>query len=246
MRIISTFKDYYDCVARSGVDQSLVYLRKPKEVKVDGVAFPYQSAAHSFGPDAATVGFCDKVYSYVWYDVWANDPGIPSHEQRLLRRQVLRSAEEFDAYVRATRDKHGQARYFSKERQRWRAEPYAGLDSQRGAEKWFDEAEVRRDAHEALFHKLGAPVFIFGRSNVESNKLVFHVNAKLSDVHFEHVIGPAQAYQELSMWLASQAHPNPPIPTCSNEDMIEAKGFDLKTSFRREPGEHPKRKKKER
>jgi hypothetical protein len=35
------------------------------------------------------------------------------------------------------------------------------------------------------------------------------------------------------MYLSNQAAPEKPIPAISNSDMIEAKGFDLKNSFRK-------------
>ena len=59
-------------------------------------------------------------------------------------------------------------------------------------------------------------------------------NCKLPN-NFHTIMSAAHIYQELCMWHNNLAEPRKPIPAISNEDMIQAKGFDLKYSFRKAP-----------
>jgi hypothetical protein len=77
---------------------------------------------------------------------------------------------------------------------------------------------------DALF--LRAPVWICG-----SDEITF--NPRLASTGFQKIFDVQQAYQTLRVWLCNQAAPNKPIPEVSNADMIVAKGFDLKSSFRK-------------
>lgn len=63
-------------------------------------------------------------------------------------------------------------------------------------------------------------------------------NAKLKNYEFYKIFPVQQAFQELEMWFANKANPNKLIPEISNNDMIEAKGFDLKYSFRKRKYKH--------
>lgn len=60
------------------------------------------------------------------------------------------------------------------------------------------------------------------------------LNPRLANYSFQKAVPPPQAYQQLRMWVSNQAMPEKPLPTVSNSDLIEAKGYNLKTSFRQE------------
>lgn len=66
MRIISGFRDYYDCVQSQGQDQTVHYLRTIKEVKYIGCfPFPVCFTGYTRSMIYVTqyiVGFCGKIY----------------------------------------------------------------------------------------------------------------------------------------------------------------------------------------
>lgn len=47
-------------------------------------------------------------------------------------------------------------------------------------------------------------------------------------------MGPLEVFQIIEMWFNNLTSPEKPIPAVSNSDLIEAKGFNLVTSFRKE------------
>ena len=64
----------------------------------------------------------------------------------------------------------------------------------------------------------------------------------LGDFEFFRIFQPVQAFQEINMWLSSQAAPIKPIPQISDEIMLEVKGFDKKLSFRKDKTSNKRRK----
>lgn len=73
------------------------------------------------------------------------------------------------------------------------------------------------------------PIFVYGGHTV--NKPTW--NACLKDYEFQRVMDPYTAFQELQMWVGSQARPERPIIETSDETRLEAHGFDKKYSFRK-------------
>jgi hypothetical protein len=60
-------------------------------------------------------------------------------------------------------------------------------------------------------------------------------NACLKDLEFFRIVDPYTAFQEIAMFLGGLAVPLKPIPHVDDKTMVEAKGFDKKWSFRKEP-----------
>lgn len=91
------------------------------------------------------------------------------------------------------------------------------------------------DSFKQFFELHNTPIFsiMLERHNFHEDRPVLTVNPNLSMLHFQTVRSPYYAYQDLRMYLSNKAAPEKPIPTISNEDMIAAKGFDLKSSFRK-------------
>lgn len=79
-----------------------------------------------------------------------------------------------------------------------------------------------RDFH----HFYEAPIWVATRESIRNN-----CQLRQYDMHTQ--MDPYTIYQELQMWMGNLAEPRKPIPEVSNSDMIEAKGFDLKYSFRK-------------
>jgi hypothetical protein len=99
-------------------------------------------------------------------------------------------------------------------------------DIERNNTKWFN----------VIYDKYKVPVFYYSR---ERKELI--LNPVLNHLQFYRVLDAYQAYQELSVFLSNVSLPEKIIPTISNNDMIEAKGFDLKSSFRKSKNESGKK-----
>lgn len=86
-----------------------------------------------------------------------------------------------------------------------------------------------------MFRDSGHPIFVLDTQMNKDYKYPLTYNASLKKYKFFKVFSTALAYQEISMYLGGVlGQGNPTIPEISNKDMIEAKGFDLKTSFRKD------------
>jgi hypothetical protein len=64
----------------------------------------------------------------------------------------------------------------------------------------------------------------------------------LKDLDFARIIDPYTMYQELDRWFGVHANPDvTKVPVGSDEVLAEAKGFDRKFSFRKEPSNKKRR-----
>ena len=59
-------------------------------------------------------------------------------------------------------------------------------------------------------------------------------NPCLRVYQFFKIMDAYTCFQEIAMFMSNMANPEKPIPQISNNDMIQAKGFDLKYSFRKD------------
>ena len=226
MRIISDFRDYYDCVQGLGVDLETMYLRKKKVVELETWPFPkfwcHPTSRQPVGFRVAIVGFCGKIYPVleVTYD-WTK-PSVFCY-----------SVEDVDDVVGAhCRDKEIQSyrwKYSRKRRSQWKVYCH-WPDRQRRAwvKKFFDDC-AEPGKHEHLFRE--GPIFV-ARYN-RSNDMSITFNDKLPR-GFVRMFDPYTAFQEIYMFMCNLAVPLKPIPEVSDVDMVMAKGFN-KWSFRKEP-----------
>lgn len=91
------------------------------------------------------------------------------------------------------------------------------------------------DSLKHFFELYDTPIFsiMLDRRFYYEGNTILTVNPNLKLLSFQTMRSPYYAYQDLRMYLSNKAAPEKPIPTISNEDMIAAKGFDLKSSFRK-------------
>jgi hypothetical protein len=79
--------------------------------------------------------------------------------------------------------------------------------------------------------KENAPIILYGQGNIEANRKVYK-SPILSSYRINKVFDPHSIWVLLSGWLGERL--NVPIPdNMSNKEKIQAAGFDLKTSFRK-------------
>jgi len=232
MRIISDFKDYYDCVQRMGQDLSLVWERETSEwrewrwpIKTKAPRWSHwrlQSGTREFAPEI--IGFCGEFYpvAIAGCNLFAN-------------KVVLHSIEEVDAYVEKYEVKRNQVPYYKNNRDTWL--------------EFFKFGENETWSFGDEFGSLGVPLFRITYSGLfnwrrREYRAMLQTNCCLNDVEFFKRVDTYQAFQRIQAWLGNIASPPPVIPHVSDADMLECKGFDPKTSFRMaSPGKKRKKKK---
>lgn len=225
MRIISDFKDYYDSVQSLGQDRSLIYYRKTKEVFSD--AFPWIGSSHylsSINYESFIIGFCGKIYPLIKIShVYQIDPKVKYDET------ICYNLEEIDNLIKTHyRDKQI-AGYLSKKRSDMYRNYWSLGCRQQNFKEFFDKCEEKKERYKEYF--LEHPVFVV--KNRDRHRYIEY-NACLKDFNFVRQVDVFTAYQQIQMHISNIAVPQKPIPEISNSDMIEAKGFDLKFSFRKD------------
>lgn len=244
MLIVSKFRDFYDSVAyQKGVDKTLVYKRELKELKFDpddrlknhkmlysygrDKAFPsfnsnnYSSwmrrSAGDFKLETFIIGFCGKIYPVCKRtDVIKNETGIEDVVSYIYTYDKI--LEQFETVYKGKNDDWWKSR----------------LSEELSYFKTYCE---RNDVKE-LFYQYKSPIFTIDNliDNIRDNKNLI-LNPCLKDFEFYKCMDTYQVFQELEMYIGGVLGSNgKDTVEVSDESKIVGKGFDLKTSFRKEPG----------
>jgi hypothetical protein len=248
MRIISKTKDYYDCVQAHGQDQGFVYVRTPETSEFafnehfpnpNGVwPFPgiHNRYAHNrkFYLQEHIIGFCGKIYPvlHIRKDV-TDDPTVCHNLE-----EVVKFIDGAGFKKKALEEFHGT----KKKRNYWQTSWH---DTSKGSfKKFFEKCAEKQEQYEKIFRDSNSPIFVATyrdryvydktrKPDWSPSTIAF--NAELKKHGFYRIFPTAVAYQEISMYLGGVlGQGNPVIPEISNDDMVESKGFNLKTSFRKE------------
>lgn len=222
MRIISKFKDYYDnCGYKTGVDRSMVYVRRVEisdEEEKRGSYYHVELPRKHESRYSATFGslwFCGKEYPIVIIEDtkspvitkdWkvTNDPRLFHHE----RKTFLSGHGEGQKYIDVT------------------------LGSLFGytERKWFNDNDRVADfmrVNDDINIKYNSPCVFIGRDQVI-------INPPLTELGFTKVMSPFQAFQEIHMYLMGallEANIQEPLPL-TETDEVRRHGMD-KWSFRK-------------
>lgn len=207
MRIISKFKDYYDCGMSYGFDKDFHYVRDTEIVPGLSDVFSYRlirppnimiTECDSSG--LGIIGFCGEYFPFVThFDSSGTGPRIITYKAEVIDKYHIDHLKFYKAWLR-------------KESPLFRELP-----------RLFNSFFSRK-----------CPIFQIGRHWCDGCRV--YLNPNLSLLEFQKVYPPFQAYQKIRMFLGSFAEPEKPLPKISNNDMIESKGFDLKSSFRKGKG----------
>ena len=221
-----------------GQDQDLIYLRRPVEESYDGKEMPFgdlpkftdwRSSPWYSDLTVRTyiVGFCGKVYPILKLSLYR-----PNEENPHATCFKMEDVEEFMVKVLKKRDF---ADYENKDRWRRRGRGVLAARNRKMFADFWEKWAEKKDAFQHLFDSHKAPIFIANVAPKFDNDRKITYNGCLKDVEFFRAVEPFTAFQELSMYWGNVAQPNRPIPEVSDEDMLIAKGFDPKWSFRKEP-----------
>lgn len=245
MRIICDAHDYYDSAQAFGQDFDLIYVRKELEMdsqwkrktdKWPSVVFPYYNGIGSgvrgernlfqdLEISFHIIGFCGKIYGAL---------EVTQHQGKYNVKNPM-----VFCYNTARVDKFIEDHFKKKQIKAYYA-PLSAANKHRNKNwakpprnkvvEFFAECEKNREKYHELFTEYYCPVFVYSH---RWGRTVFTVNDILKRVEFFRVFDPVTAFQEVSMFWGSMAHPLKPIPEIPDKIMVEAKGFD-KWSFRKE------------
>lgn len=248
MRIVSSFRDYYDNIQAHGQDRGLIYHRVPKEDK-DFISNRLPTLPRSFviaGMNKPrlkgfTVGFCGRIYAGVraTLSYWKGKAG-----EQLI--QHCYTPQEVADFYRANCPKRYTVIYTGEKPER---RPSFMVDAKHEDVELFFKRHQERQNEFAEMFSASHPVWAawdegyarahfrtisFAKGHENSHRFTLNYNATLSEIDFIRVIDPYTAFQEIQMFLGGMAQPEKPIPAIPDEVMAEIKGFD-RFSFRKDP-----------
>ena len=272
MRIISDFKDYYDSALSFGSDPNLIYMRKEEVLEfearwTDGklhmprgldqaLRVPLEfvrQLPHAFRKrerctyryleipiTTKVIGFCGHLYAAIEID------GIRSFVPDQVVSQL--SDEFLQPFGTDQKDLERLFQYkpSASELHWYRSWGKKPLTSDFWEASVADFADKRYDD---VFIETGVPVFkleyIARNKPAIVNTVRCTLNPHLKTESFQKVRPPAEAFQEISMYLGNQlARQMDPVSQCPDDIMRDEKGFD-EWSFRRHKEEDRKYLKKE-
>lgn len=227
MRILSNFHDFYDCCTDPS-DKVNVYIRKQtKYLGYHGGIKEYYRRDSGPFVDFRLIGFCGKIYPYAKFTLKAK------HTLEIISEDCTYDLEELKEWCEPYTCKKKHQRFYDR-----------GLSSVVNFWKRVNLNEPITCIQRAykIFRELDTPIFMIYRDRYAEwyyrdgdGEHILLTDCSLREVRFAKVFRPELAQQEVEMYrfgvLGSQKREQ--IPAVSDRDMIEAKGFNLKTSFRK-------------
>ena len=210
MRIISKFRDYYDCIQRQDLDRTVLYLRKEEIEYHNNWDFPIIKCYDTW-VDCSVIGFCGKIYPLVEI-AGVNCFNINDAEKHI--RKYYRK-KEFIGWSSRKYDRHWGVR--------------ANCQDYERHFKWFSD---NINTFKEVFLEKRCPIFLW-EANDRWDTAQITWNPCLKSLNFQKIIPINQAYQEISMFMNNLGNPEKPIPKIDDVTMAEAKGFN-KFSFRKD------------
>ena len=222
MRIISDFHDYYDIGMKDGVDSQLPYRRFRREERIDDSPYPDAWYDQEQLCPYLFLGFAGKIYPMAPYFL---DSGKAAYLYSLDKGNDL---EEYDRWML----------------KQFRFDPPSkreSIDERREREcfirdihaefaKWLNN---RNDEYLlSLFDRFKTAIFVCKRPTPFIDEIL--INARLNDYHFQKILPPIEAFQELAMYVGTcLTRPTIEEPSIPDKTKAEIHGFD-QYSFRKD------------
>jgi len=246
MIINSNFRDYYDVIAKHGVDKTIIYNRfnkgnvlafNKKEpymygVKLNDFPIKYLPCIHMshLYIDTFLIFFCGKWYPVAYIQKIKNG--------RVIFHKMSYSFEETENFI--TNDKY-LVRYYDRKS----FLDFPGYITKNSLKRFFEYNGEGIDIQKYRVPIFTIERFILASSYFYSTRMC--LNRRLMDFDFVTVKDPYSAYQEISQYISGVlGQNNDPTENISDEDMRDMKGFN-NWSFKREsPGPKKERRRKKR
>lgn len=217
MRIVSKFKDYYDCIQQYGQDD-LLYVRHKEVVRYEDRQYPLPKWDRYSGwnwqlPRAAaiTIGFAGKVYYAL--EIHPDTGAVICHSPADAAAVVVKFPKRLRTIY---------AKRPGRVPSQWAKSPEDLVMA------FFNPEKPPKCAGE-FFNK--APVWVGRGDGWNGWQVTF--NDCLRPLDFMRVLPPHAAFQELYAWMSNQTKPFRPVPDVDDKTLAEAKGFD-RFSFRKQ------------
>lgn len=222
MLIISKFRDYYDSVANTGVDKTIVYDRESieKELKLEDLIYIDSGRFGEYSPkmkeilELKFIGFCGQVYPFIErQEIIDNRVTINTAYNYIYDIDVIKEVvKKYSIY------QFKQLLYL--------------LD--------FYNKKIN-----SYFFEFKVPIILVKNRNSSHffQNQVIELNPKLSDIDFYTQKDSWTAFKEVESYISGVLGVNnKPMIEISEQDKLLAHGFDKKWSFRNP--DPPKRKRK--
>lgn len=234
MLIDSNFHDYYDSVQSFGIDKTVVYTRRTKNVVLDrndkrfskDIPAPTSETIHLSRWERVelkkfAIGFCGKIYPLMVLE--------PNSTSSIKESIAFYNAEELKKWLAINNIAVAAGRRWS-----WRSEFSAYYE--KDINNFYKNAEWSK--LESIFTEYKTPIFCFGRyyaSDIGSS-LTIQVSPQLKTWKFAKVKDPATAFQELYMYISGVlGTPCMPMIEIADKYKQQQHGHDDPYSFRRAP-----------
>lgn len=235
MRIISPFKDYYDCIQLYGQDDTIIWLRKMEKMKIKNRECSLFNNKFRADQIFDFVGFCGKLYPFFRFNYY-------NANKNKYVDVICYGLEDVTKFIDNHYTKQQKKTFYS------RTKKYLGSSFDQ-IKKGFEFLEKEKNKHEDFFVENKCPIFVTKAISITQKLIIFHgrqsnllhdseltedLTFSLKNHNFERIIDPFTAFQNVSIYVGGVLGTNsPPIPKVSDKDMREAKGFD-NWSFKKE------------
>ena len=251
MRIISKNHDYYDGVAKQGIDLSIVYMRNQEDIQYQKPSsdFPKLRVSHLYNDDRRSysfdlktpmqikdfmfqkvevflkqviVGFCGNIYPCI------------KVELRYLSNDTYSS--EYQDYcfysLESLKDFFEETVNINLEKTKGRSGLLSRMDF-KDISNFFQN--YSNNKLQDLFYTKNVPVFIYRPTINQSHETTLEINGLLKNYQFFKVKDPFSCFQEISMFVSGVLKSNEnPMVSISDSDKLHKHGFD-KYSFKKLP-----------
>jgi hypothetical protein len=254
MRIISSFRDYYDGCQKHGQDREVVYVRETKEIVINAEDKKFDQFYSSSKPKLRSlngrvvrgtvlVGFAGKIY-----------PGLSSYGLGFDRDPRREEPEKVFSSPCFFDEKTFHYHVFPRINRRYSCLlstfdgriPVSSMSLEqkrkRNLEIFREAISLDFSAFDYLFEEF--PAFILNLCEQQvwgrALKIKGFGNPRLEPTEFYRALDPFSAFQNLHMFLSNKAKEEKPMPIISDEMRAQSKGFD-KWSFRKQPKKPPRK-----
>lgn len=229
MRIKSSFHDYYDIGMSAGMADDILFLREEKIVRPGQDVWNTTNVYITPNDEiikAYNISFCNQTFRFmIWRGVcYYNYDKLNNAYYEIFGKDInTRPKYKYGRYSRNIKE------YLAPEPAKVYIETIPRIKS-KGWKARKNKAIKRQvvEKQQTVHELYKSPIVFYGDAGE------IRINVPLRRYEFAKVKDPFTAYQELYQYFANQASPEKPIPVVSNSDMIIAKGFDTKYSFRKE------------
>ena len=257
MRIISSFRDYYDKGVAWGIDPKQVFVRETKELnlayndpEMKNDLFKVVDAMPSF-KTCGVIGFCGKCYPFwkvhfnpeydkrgfskTYYSVESMEKDITgsSFQDNILNKADAPSKAIVQGIIADIKSLREELEFFLTGRTSHRTFMWHAIKDPNFARN-FDK-QLGKTLPDELFIRHDVPIMMAYKKSTmaRDNIAALILNPRLNEFNFISQFDPVAAFQEIALYLGNNmARQNDPSANFSDALKINSHGFD-KWSFRK-------------